>query len=435
MNIKIADFGFSNEFEDGTKLDTFCGSPPYAAPELFQGKKYDGPEVDVWSLGVILYTMASGSLPFDGQNLKELKERVLKGKYRIPFYLSTDCESLIKKFLVVNPAKRTTLEAAMKDNWLNLGYLGDELKPYVEPEETVDEKRIELMESMGFNRDQVDMALLMHRYDDISATYHLLGQKLESSDGYSSSPCTVVNPPVHRSSSHAHRATPPRARPPPAYSPATPSPCYNGFRGGVVPPSYSSRRTPFSYNDSSPPDTARRPPRPTATPTSADNTRCLSRRPLPPTPTDTVDCSNHAGAVRRIESNLSGGASPGSGHRTAGLYPAAAAVPGDSSCKPSSSSVTPLRLATASTSVTPLRLATANLSLSPGSASPCFRRHIAERRTVHSGTARDQRRGVTAATDGTVPLETQEDTVVLGHRAATRGVSFFNKLTSRFTRH
>ncbi|XP_016086325.1 MAP/microtubule affinity-regulating kinase 3-like [Sinocyclocheilus grahami] len=118
MNIKIADFGFSNEFTIGNKLDTFCGSPPYAAPELFQGKKYDGPEVDVWSLGVILYTLVSGSLPFDGQNLKELRERVLRGKYRIPFYMSTDCENLLKRFLVLNPVKRGTLEVRnYKDSW------------------------------------------------------------------------------------------------------------------------------------------------------------------------------------------------------------------------------------------------------------------------------------------------------------------------------
>lgn len=83
LNIKIADFGFSNEFTTGSKLDTYCGSPPYAAPELFRGLKYDGPEVDVWSLGVLLYTMVSGTLPFDGATLRELRERVLRGKYRL----------------------------------------------------------------------------------------------------------------------------------------------------------------------------------------------------------------------------------------------------------------------------------------------------------------------------------------------------------------
>ncbi|XP_016354698.1 serine/threonine-protein kinase MARK1-like isoform X1 [Sinocyclocheilus anshuiensis] len=189
MNIKIADFGFSNEFTIGSKLDTFCGSPPYAAPELFQGKKYDGPEVDVWSLGVILYTLVSGSLPFDGQNLKELRERVLRGKYRIPFYMSTDCENLLKKLLVLNPGKRGSLEQIMKDRWMNVGHDEEELKPYTEPEaDFSDTKRIELMITMGFPKDEITEALVGQKYDEVMATYLLLGRKppeFEGSDSLS----------------------------------------------------------------------------------------------------------------------------------------------------------------------------------------------------------------------------------------------------------
>ncbi|KAM4832037.1 MAP/microtubule affinity-regulating kinase 3 isoform X7 [Urocitellus parryii] len=191
MNIKIADFGFSNEFTLGSKLDTFCGSPPYAAPELFQGKKYDGPEVDVWSLGVILYTLVSGSLPFDGQNLKELRERVLRGKYRIPFYMSTDCENLLKRFLVLNPIKRGTLEQIMKDRWINAGHEEDELKPFVEPELDIsDQKRIDIMVGMGYSQEEIQESLSKMKYDEITATYLLLGRKsseLDASDSSSSS--------------------------------------------------------------------------------------------------------------------------------------------------------------------------------------------------------------------------------------------------------
>uniref|UniRef100_UPI0037E9A526 serine/threonine-protein kinase MARK1-like isoform X1 n=1 Tax=Semicossyphus pulcher TaxID=241346 RepID=UPI0037E9A526 len=184
MNIKIADFGFSNEFTVGSKLDTFCGSPPYAAPELFQGKKYDGPEVDVWSLGVILYTLVSGSLPFDGQNLKELRERVLRGKYRIPFYMSTDCENLLKKLLVLNPVKRGSLEQIMKDHWMNVGHEEEELKPYIEPEaDFSDSSRIELMVTMGFPKDEITESLQGQKYDDVMATYLLLGRKAPEFEG------------------------------------------------------------------------------------------------------------------------------------------------------------------------------------------------------------------------------------------------------------
>ncbi|XP_051950334.1 MAP/microtubule affinity-regulating kinase 4-like isoform X1 [Xyrauchen texanus] len=179
-NIKIADFGFSNEFTLGNKLDTFCGSPPYAAPELFQGKKYDGPEVDIWSLGVILYTLVSGSLPFDGQNLKELRERVLRGKYRVPFYMSTDCEGILRRFLVLNPSKRCTLEQVMKDKWMNAGHESDELKPHIEPaEDYSDPNRIEIMVGMGFTTEEIKDSLLNQKYNEVTATYLLLGLKTE----------------------------------------------------------------------------------------------------------------------------------------------------------------------------------------------------------------------------------------------------------------
>ncbi|XP_063350342.1 MAP/microtubule affinity-regulating kinase 4 isoform X4 [Pelmatolapia mariae] len=194
-NIKIADFGFSNEFMTGNKLDTFCGSPPYAAPELFQGKKYDGPEVDIWSLGVILYTLVSGSLPFDGQNLKELRERVLRGKYRVPFYMSTDCEGILRRFLVLNPTKRCSLEQIMKDKWINIGYDGDELKPHMEPvEDFNDTGRIDVMIGMGFTREEIRDALANRKYNELTATYLLLGRKTETevTDSRSSSTLSLA---------------------------------------------------------------------------------------------------------------------------------------------------------------------------------------------------------------------------------------------------
>uniref|UniRef100_A0A0A1X8U8 non-specific serine/threonine protein kinase n=1 Tax=Zeugodacus cucurbitae TaxID=28588 RepID=A0A0A1X8U8_ZEUCU len=119
MNIKLADFGFSNRYEEGSPLTTWCGSPPYAAPEVFQGLEYDGPKADIWSLGVVLYALVCGALPFNGDTLLELKGRVVTGKFRIPYFMSRDCEHLLRNMLIVEPDRRYTLKQIIKHRWLS----------------------------------------------------------------------------------------------------------------------------------------------------------------------------------------------------------------------------------------------------------------------------------------------------------------------------
>ena len=72
-NVKLADFGFGQYFSQDRMLNTWCGSPPYAAPEVFEGKEYEGPELDCWSLGCILYVLVCGKLPFDAPDMAQLK--------------------------------------------------------------------------------------------------------------------------------------------------------------------------------------------------------------------------------------------------------------------------------------------------------------------------------------------------------------------------
>nr|XP_023028596.1 serine/threonine-protein kinase MARK1-like [Leptinotarsa decemlineata] len=122
MNIKVTDFGLSNEFTPGYELNTFCGSPHFAAPEIFLRIKYDGPEVDVWSLGVILFVLVTRTLPFDGPTLHELRKRVLSCEYEIPSYVSTECGNILKTLLVRDRFKRASLEIIRNDKWLNQEY-------------------------------------------------------------------------------------------------------------------------------------------------------------------------------------------------------------------------------------------------------------------------------------------------------------------------
>ncbi|XP_071444061.1 uncharacterized protein Nuak [Hetaerina americana] len=124
-NAKIADFGLSNVFDETRLLNTFCGSPLYASPEIVRGTPYHGPEVDCWSLGVLLYTLVYGAMPFDGSNFKRLVKQISQGDYFEPKKASP-ASPLIRAILTVNPRRRADIEAICSHWWVNEGYEGSE---------------------------------------------------------------------------------------------------------------------------------------------------------------------------------------------------------------------------------------------------------------------------------------------------------------------
>ena len=108
-NVKIADFGLSNMMEDGRFLRTSCGSPNYAAPEVISGTLYAGPEVDVWSCGVILYALLCNKLPFDDENIPTLFRKIQSGRFDFPVFLGPQPRDLLRRMLVVDPMERITI--------------------------------------------------------------------------------------------------------------------------------------------------------------------------------------------------------------------------------------------------------------------------------------------------------------------------------------
>jgi len=126
LNIKIADFGLSNLMRDGDFLRTSCGSPNYAAPEVISGHLYAGPEVDVWSCGVILYALLCGSLPFDDESIPNLFKKIKSGMYSLPTHLSQLARNLIPRMLEVDPMKRITIPEIRMHPWFQ-----HKLPPYL----------------------------------------------------------------------------------------------------------------------------------------------------------------------------------------------------------------------------------------------------------------------------------------------------------------
>jgi len=146
-DLKISDFGLSALYEPeeaqsgndaenitaegmansrATLLHTTCGTPNYVAPEVLADKGYDGRAADVWSIGVILYVLLAGFLPFDEPTMSALFRKIQKAEFSYPSWFSPPVKSLLNKILIPNPKQRVTLAQIRQDPWYNVGYEQEE---------------------------------------------------------------------------------------------------------------------------------------------------------------------------------------------------------------------------------------------------------------------------------------------------------------------
>ncbi|XP_055890889.1 SNF-related serine/threonine-protein kinase-like isoform X3 [Biomphalaria glabrata] len=182
--VKLTDFGFSNVFAPGKKLETSCGSLAYSAPEILLGDSYDPPAVDVWSLGVILFMLVAGRAPFQEANDSETLTMIMDCKYQIPSHVSEQCRKLISKMLVREPSHRINLEDIEQDPWLNTD---DEPShqhinlPLLSRDHVSEEDHNYVVQKMVegkiCTREEIFQSLERDAYDHIAATYYLLVER------------------------------------------------------------------------------------------------------------------------------------------------------------------------------------------------------------------------------------------------------------------
>ncbi|XP_020087592.1 serine/threonine protein kinase OSK1-like [Ananas comosus] len=187
-NVKIADFGLSNVLRDGHFLKTSCGSPNYAAPEVISGKLYAGPEVDVWSCGVILYALLCGTLPFDDENIPNLFKKIKGGIYTLPSHLSSSARNLIPRMLVVDPMKRMTIREIREHQWFQARlphYLAVPPPDTTQQAKKIDEDTLQEVIKMGFAKNLVIESIQNRMQNEATVTYFLLlDNRFRAASGY-----------------------------------------------------------------------------------------------------------------------------------------------------------------------------------------------------------------------------------------------------------
>lgn len=181
---KLTDFGFSNKFTPGHKLDTSCGSLAYSAPEVLLGDSYEAPAVDIWSLGVILFMLVCGRAPFYEVNDSETLINIMDVRYSVSDHVSLACQTLIEKMLVREPYLRCTLGDIMEDTWFQGTHppvLPTPVPLVTELPLTPEEHNyvVDIMEAGNIaDRSTVQKSLEGNTYDHVTATYYLLAEQL-----------------------------------------------------------------------------------------------------------------------------------------------------------------------------------------------------------------------------------------------------------------
>ncbi|XP_054792074.1 SNF1-related protein kinase catalytic subunit alpha KIN10-like [Prosopis cineraria] len=174
--LKIIDFGLSNVMREGQFLQTCCGSPNYVAPEIIAGNQYAGPEVDVWSCGVILYGLLCGRLPFYEPNLAMLYVNIKGGIYTLPKGISSGARDLIVRMLEVDPIKRITISDIRRHPWFQAHLptcLAAPPPDMVELASKIDDEILQVV-SMGFDRNQLVDSLSRLEQNEATVVYYLL---------------------------------------------------------------------------------------------------------------------------------------------------------------------------------------------------------------------------------------------------------------------
>jgi len=185
LNIKIADFGLSNIIKDGLFLKTSCGSPNYAAPEVISGRPYLGPEVDIWSCGIIMYALLCGSLPFDDENIPNLFKKIKGGIYILPGYLTDLSRDLIAKMLITNPLTIISINEIREHPWFlfrlpkYLSYRGEGKIKNIRKKTIKNNATVNTVsKKIQFGKKTIKLAIKRKDYSYITVNYHLIVEKI-----------------------------------------------------------------------------------------------------------------------------------------------------------------------------------------------------------------------------------------------------------------